>query len=134
MSIGLLKKFRPIRNTPHKAPDMDEVEVIRLESPFFLNIINGKVTVWWDPGGLNGREVDTSDLSGWVCIREIQSPDEDVIGLASNFCGIVPVSQLAKCPFRNRHPVLVDNPSHLLEPSIGGRQGGSSAYLTEVSE
>jgi hypothetical protein len=71
MSICLLVKFRPIRDAPHKAPDVNEVEVVGLEGPFFLYVVDSKVAVWWDPGGLDRREVDTSDLSRRMGICEV---------------------------------------------------------------
>ena len=55
MTIRLLVKLRPVRDAAHKTANVDKVEVVGLEGPFFFDIVDSKVAVWWDPRGLDWR-------------------------------------------------------------------------------
>lgn len=70
-SPGLSKDGVPRLNTLGQVTDVDEVEGVGLESPLALSIVDLEATVGGNPVGLDGRQVDSDDLSRGVGVGHV---------------------------------------------------------------
>lgn len=65
----------PVADGHHEGSRVDEGELLRGEGPGDFGVCDDELYVWWEGGGLNGREVDAEDLGLGEVGGEGEGPD-----------------------------------------------------------
>lgn len=65
----------PVADAQQDGPRVDKGELLRGEGPGVFGVCDEELCVWWEGGGLNGREVDAEDLGLGKVGGEGEGPD-----------------------------------------------------------
>lgn len=68
---GFFVEFIPVCYAPVQTAGVDEVEAVFAVDPVVAAVVDFKMEVWWDPGGLDGGKICSDYSRGRVCICKI---------------------------------------------------------------
>jgi hypothetical protein len=67
----LVEEGGPVANSTKEAAEVDVIEAVGCESPFFLSVIEFESEVWWNEGWLGGGEVGANDFGGGKLVCKV---------------------------------------------------------------